>query len=119
MRKFCKKHFLSFVRLREWRDIHRQLTTILKEARLLKLNQNPTDYGAIHRSILSGLLNYRFRLLGSLLVIGGIILEASVDHLQSSVCSRSEVRIMSDDQNRRRQILMQFPKQLVNTFTGS
>ena len=57
MRKFCKKHFLSFVRLREWRDIHRQLTTVLKEARLLKLNQNPADYGAIHRSILSGLLN--------------------------------------------------------------
>ncbi|MDP7140516.1 MAG: ATP-dependent RNA helicase HrpA [SAR324 cluster bacterium] len=57
MRKFCKKHYLSFVRLREWRDIHRQLSMVLQEAGLLKLKQEPADYGAIHRSILSGLLN--------------------------------------------------------------
>ncbi len=57
MRKFCKRHFLSFVRLREWRDIHRQLVSNLKESRLLELNEKPADYGTIHRSILSGLLN--------------------------------------------------------------
>ncbi len=32
MRKFCKQHFLSFVRMREWRDIHQQLTSILRDS---------------------------------------------------------------------------------------
>ncbi len=29
--KFCQAHFLSFKRLREWSEIHRQITTSLKE----------------------------------------------------------------------------------------
>ncbi|MGA0086041.1 MAG: ATP-dependent RNA helicase HrpA [bacterium] len=32
MRKFCRQHFLSFVRMREWRDIHHQLSSILKDS---------------------------------------------------------------------------------------
>ena len=32
LRKFCKAHFLSFVRMREWRDIHRQLAGSLLDA---------------------------------------------------------------------------------------
>jgi len=31
LRKFCKKHFLAFQRMREWRDIHGQLRRILDE----------------------------------------------------------------------------------------
>ncbi|MCP4722439.1 MAG: ATP-dependent RNA helicase HrpA [Desulfobacteraceae bacterium] len=31
LRKFCKDHFLSFKRLREWSEIHRQILIILKE----------------------------------------------------------------------------------------
>ena len=31
LRKFCKDHFLSFKRLREWSEIHRQILRILKE----------------------------------------------------------------------------------------
>ena len=31
MRKFCRSHYLSFVRLREWRDIHQQLSSILRD----------------------------------------------------------------------------------------
>ena len=57
LRKFCKAHFLSFVRMREWRDIHRQLAGILRDAKLLVINDNPADYRAIHCSLLSGLLN--------------------------------------------------------------
>jgi ATP-dependent helicase HrpA len=30
-RKFCKSHFLSFTRMREWRDIHRQLSEVFAE----------------------------------------------------------------------------------------
>lgn len=29
LRKFCKEHFLSFTRMREWRDIHSQLSSAL------------------------------------------------------------------------------------------
>jgi ATP-dependent helicase HrpA len=31
MRKFCKAHFLSFVRLREWRDVHAELEEAVAE----------------------------------------------------------------------------------------
>ena len=31
LRKFCKQHFFSFQRMREWRDIHQQLERILKK----------------------------------------------------------------------------------------
>lgn len=31
VRKFCKEHFLSFKRLREWSDIHRQIRSVLAE----------------------------------------------------------------------------------------
>jgi ATP-dependent helicase HrpA len=34
MKKFCRDHFLSFKRMREWRDIHSQITAILKEHRI-------------------------------------------------------------------------------------
>jgi ATP-dependent helicase HrpA len=33
LKKFCRRHFLSFRRIREWRDIHRQITAALKEQR--------------------------------------------------------------------------------------
>ncbi len=68
MKKFCKKYFLSFKRMREWRDIHSQLSAILKETgfndtkRIQKENRNALDenhplYTAIHKSILSGFLS--------------------------------------------------------------
>lgn len=57
LRKFCKAHFLSFVRMREWRDIHRQLEGILRDAKLLVRNEQPADYRAVHCCLLSGLLS--------------------------------------------------------------
>jgi ATP-dependent helicase HrpA len=32
MRKFCRQHYLSFVRMREWRDVHHQLSSILNDS---------------------------------------------------------------------------------------
>jgi ATP-dependent helicase HrpA len=55
LRKYCRDHFLSFIRMREWRDIHRQLTLICREAGL-KVNQAPGDDASVHRAILAGLL---------------------------------------------------------------
>ena len=75
LKKFCKKHFLSFRRIREWRDIHGQITAVLREQRfgLAQANgQNLGDlatggqaddgtfhplYAAMHRAILSGFLS--------------------------------------------------------------
>lgn len=31
LKKFCREHYLSFKRMREWRDIHNQILAILKE----------------------------------------------------------------------------------------
>ena len=57
MRKFCKSHFLSYIRMREWRDIHTQLEQSLREIGGFQLNRKAADYDAIHRSVLSGLLS--------------------------------------------------------------
>jgi ATP-dependent helicase HrpA len=60
MRKFCRVHFLSYQRLREWREIHDQILRILDD-----VGESPTsptahptepDEDQIHRCILSGLL---------------------------------------------------------------
>jgi len=56
-KKFCQKNFLSFMRMREWREIHRQLHLILKTLNL-KENTEPASTEAIHQSLLSGLLGY-------------------------------------------------------------
>ncbi len=58
MRKFCRTHFLSYPRMREWQDIHEQISSILKEMGDYPINRQPASYEAIHRSILSGLLSH-------------------------------------------------------------
>ncbi|OEU59786.1 MAG: ATP-dependent RNA helicase HrpA, partial [Desulfobacterales bacterium PC51MH44] len=81
MRRFCKKHYLSFKRIREWRDIHAQISAILQESGVRgrgsgirdqgsgamgrgsdKVNNSEKEfygerYVAIHKSILSGFLS--------------------------------------------------------------
>ncbi|MDI9245534.1 ATP-dependent RNA helicase HrpA [Marinobacter sp. CHS3-4] len=55
LKKVCQKSFLSWMRMREWRDIHRQLTLICREQKL-KLNKETASYAALHKAIVSGLL---------------------------------------------------------------
>ena len=54
MRKFCAGHYLSFLRMREWRDIHEQICQVLAEEPGFSLNTQPATPDAIHRAILSG-----------------------------------------------------------------
>ena len=54
MRKFCKAHFLSFARMREWRDIHRQLMKLFNKPSDFHLKKEFSDYRGIHVSILAG-----------------------------------------------------------------
>jgi ATP-dependent helicase HrpA len=57
LRKFCQEHFLSYLRMREWQDLHAQLMEIVKGELGWRLNLEPASYAEIHRSILSGLLS--------------------------------------------------------------
>jgi ATP-dependent helicase HrpA len=62
MRKFCRAHFLSYQRLREWQDIYEQITTILRAEKNFYMNRQPASYDDIHYAILSGFLrNIGFR----------------------------------------------------------
>jgi ATP-dependent helicase HrpA len=73
LRRFCKDHFLSYTRMREWRDVHSQLLDVLEQRKDFQFTSVfdgvPADkitddktafatpaYRAIHRSILAGLL---------------------------------------------------------------
>ncbi len=51
----CRSTFLSQVRLREWRDVHSQLLTIVKEQGW-RLNELPATYENLHTALLTGLL---------------------------------------------------------------
>lgn len=53
-KKLCEKEFLSWLRLREWRELHHQLRLACKEAGL-KENAQPASYDAIHKALLAGL----------------------------------------------------------------
>ena len=57
-RKFCKANFLSYLRMREWQDLHAQLHGALEDLGCFKLNERNADYAAIHRSILTGLFGH-------------------------------------------------------------
>ena len=54
-RKFCREHFLSYPRMREWRDIHAQLQDALENLGEFHENQADASFEAIHRAILTGL----------------------------------------------------------------
>jgi ATP-dependent helicase HrpA len=57
-RKFCKANFLSYLRMREWQDLHAQLHGALEDLGRFNLNESNADYAAIHRSILTGQLGH-------------------------------------------------------------
>jgi ATP-dependent helicase HrpA len=62
MRKFCKEHFLSFPRMREWIYIKDQIRMILREKRIHKTRGTKEKtaeslYAGIHKCILSGFLS--------------------------------------------------------------
>jgi ATP-dependent RNA helicase HrpA len=54
-RKQCKREYLSYLRLREWRDIHHQLRIAAKEIGLIE-NKTPAGYDTIHKALVCGLL---------------------------------------------------------------
>ncbi|ETR71172.1 MAG: hypothetical protein OMM_08289 [Candidatus Magnetoglobus multicellularis str. Araruama] len=60
MRKYCRKHFLSYIRMREWQDIVNQLRLLLKDQNMdftASIQQDERLYDAIHRCIVCGFLS--------------------------------------------------------------
>ncbi len=59
-RRLCRSEFLNYVRVREWTDVHRQLSTLLggRAAARTPAGSGAADPDALHRSILSGLLSH-------------------------------------------------------------
>jgi ATP-dependent helicase HrpA len=67
LRRACKENFLSYVRVREWREVHRQLRDVVRELRLVpeadrgKQSKQRADPKAadetVHLALLSGLLS--------------------------------------------------------------
>ncbi|MET3516582.1 ATP-dependent helicase HrpA [Pseudacidovorax sp. 1753] len=53
--QLLRQNFVSVRRVREWRDIHSQLLTVVTEHKW-KLNPTPAGYEQIHKSMLAGLL---------------------------------------------------------------
>jgi len=69
LRRWCRDHFISYLRMREWHDVHVQLKSLVRELGW-KLNDSPhlnhkndeiveieaDRYAAIHQALLTGLL---------------------------------------------------------------
>ncbi len=57
LRRLCRENFLSYPRMREWRDVHSQLEDTLAELKWPRSAVDPhKGYRAIHRALLAGLL---------------------------------------------------------------
>ncbi len=57
LRKLCQTNFLSYMKMREWIDIHRQLRHVCTEMKL-SMNTDPASYQNIHCAILSGMASH-------------------------------------------------------------
>ncbi len=56
LRRLCRENFLSYPRMREWRDVHEQLKEALDWPESSVRAEKAEGYRAIHRALLAGLL---------------------------------------------------------------
>ena len=56
LRRLCRENFLSYPRMREWRDVHEQLKQTLDWKESSVRPEKAEGYRAIHRALLAGLL---------------------------------------------------------------
>jgi len=56
-RQFARQYFLSWLRLREWKQTHQQLVE-LAEGLKLSFNEKSANYENLHRALLTGLLSF-------------------------------------------------------------
>ena len=58
MQKYCRQHFISFRRWREWRDLHRQIKLALQDLGIRSGGHQAAEPEAIHQALLHGLLDH-------------------------------------------------------------
>jgi ATP-dependent helicase HrpA len=56
-RRLCKRELLSYLRIREWQDLHTQLRRTIKGLEL-SLDGSATDPDRVHQALLAGLLSH-------------------------------------------------------------
>lgn len=56
LKKYCKSHYLSFQRMREWFDLHEQLERILSKRKGFTANTTDGTYEQVHKSLLTGFI---------------------------------------------------------------
>ena len=62
LRKYCTDNFLSYLRMREWFDIHAQIMQVIKGDLKMHPNTDGAGYEKVHRALLTGMLsNIGFR----------------------------------------------------------
>jgi ATP-dependent helicase HrpA len=54
LRDWCDRHFLAFLRMREWRELHRQLLLTAEELHWQQ-NDQAAEYSPLHRALMAGL----------------------------------------------------------------
>ena len=54
LRNWCEKNFLGFLRMREWRELHRQLLLVCDELNWA-ISDTPAEYAPLHRALIAGL----------------------------------------------------------------
>ncbi len=57
LRNLCQAEFISFVRMREWHDLHQELLGRVTEIGM-RVNTEPAPYQNLHRALLTGLLGH-------------------------------------------------------------
>jgi ATP-dependent helicase HrpA len=57
LKRWCRDHFLSFLRMREWQELRAQLATLARSQGLHR-NEIPADPENLHKALLAGLVGH-------------------------------------------------------------
>jgi len=57
LRRWCREHFLNFLRMREWQDVYQQLRNLSRELKLGS-SDSVAEYEPVHKALLTGLLGH-------------------------------------------------------------
>jgi ATP-dependent helicase HrpA len=58
-RKYCRQHFLSYMRIKDWEDIYKQLSKLIQNKSgktVSSADDSKLDYDNIHQALLTGLI---------------------------------------------------------------
>ena len=57
LKRWCRDHFLSFMRMREWQELRTQLLSLARGSGLHR-NELPADPESLHKALLAGLISH-------------------------------------------------------------